>query len=207
MNKKCYIISAGDCTGINILKEENDIIIAVDGGLMYLEDAGIEPDIILGDFDSLGYTPNGQCVIEHLPEKDDTDTMLAIKLGVEKGYKEFVLYGVLGKRLDHTIANLMIVNYLSDNGCKCTIVDEGVIIRNVFDGKLVLESKESGVFSVFTLKDKAEGISIRGAKYEVENVAFTNSIPLGISNEFVGSEVVIEVKDGQLIVMENQKDY
>ena len=204
MNNICYVVSAGDCAGINILKKENDIIIAVDKGLSYLLDADIKPDIILGDFDSLGYVPTGDNVIEHVPEKDDTDTMLAVKLGIEKGYKEFVIYGALGGRMDHSIANLLVVNYLSDNKCKCTVVDEAVTIRNVFDGKIVLEGKDSGVFSVFTLKNEAKGVSISGAKYEVSDCVFTNSIPLGVSNEFVGKDVVIEVEDGQLIVMENK---
>jgi len=218
VNNICYIVSAGDCTGINILKEENDIVIAADGGLKYLEKAGVTPDVILGDFDSLGFKPEGANVISYCPEKDDTDTMLAVKLGIEKGFKEFIIYGALGGRLDHTIANLTIINYLSDQGCKCTVIDEHVIIRNVFSqnelcenmtggkmiaGKLTLDKKDAGTFSIFSLKDVAKGVSIVGAKYEVENITFTNNIPLGVSNEFVGKEVVVEVADGQLIVMEN----
>ncbi len=205
MNNICYIVSAGDCTGINILKEKNDLVIAVDGGYRYLEKAGITPDVAMGDFDSLGFVPNGENVIVHSPMKDDTDTMLAIKYGIEKGYKEFVIFGALGGRLDHTIANLMVVSYLSAHNCKCTIIDDNVIIRNVFNGELILEKKESGVFSVFSLQDEAVGVTIKGAKYEADNVIMTNDFPVGISNEFIGAEVHIRVDKGQLIVIENLK--
>ncbi|MCR5836688.1 MAG: thiamine diphosphokinase [Lachnospiraceae bacterium] len=205
MNNKCYIVSAGDCAGINILKEKNDIVIAVDGGYRYLEKAGITPDVAMGDFDSLGFIPNGDNVLVHSPMKDDTDTMLAIKYGIEKGYREFVILGALGGRLDHTIANLMTVSYLSAHKCKCTIIDDSVIIRNVFDGEIILKQKEKGVFSVLALKDQAVGVTIKGAKYDADNVTMTNDMPLGISNEFVGKEVHISVDKGQLIVIENLK--
>ena len=88
MNKKCYIVGAGDNSGTNFSKEKDEYVIAADGGLATLEKLGIQPDFILGDFDSLGYVPDGKNIEVHKVEKDDTDMMLSVERAVESGYNE-----------------------------------------------------------------------------------------------------------------------
>lgn len=200
MNKICYIISAGECAGIVFKKEKEDYIIAVDGGYQYAKNNGIMPDMVLGDFDSLGFVPDEENVIVHKPEKDDTDTMLAVLEGIKLGYREFKLYGALGGRLDHTLANLQVLMYLSKRGLKGSIISDDVTVLAVTNDMLTLPAKEKGIFSVFTLDEKAKGVTIRYAKYEISEAVLSNDRALGISNEFVGKDVEISVINGTLLI-------
>ena len=123
MNKKCYIVGAGDNSGTNFTKKDNEFVIAVDGGLQILQYINIIPDIIMGDFDSLGYVPVGENVIRHEIKKDDTDTMLAVKYAIENGYNDIEIYGGTGGRIDHTIANFQTMLYASQKGANIKMID------------------------------------------------------------------------------------
>ena len=105
MEPICYIVGACPPGALCLAPGRPSLVIAADQGLRHLEAAGIAPDLIVGDFDSLGTVPQGANVIRHPVEKDDTDMMLAVKTGLERGCRTFVLYGGLGGRLDHTYAN------------------------------------------------------------------------------------------------------
>lgn len=134
----CIIIGAGDFTPIDIDVREEDLCIAVDGGYLYCRMLGITPDLIVGDMDStdaqikeeiLGIkktSPDRVMVLS--TEKDDTDTLAAIRLGLEKGYKLFRLYGAMGGRIEHTIANIQCLRYLKNNGAKAYIMDANVMM-------------------------------------------------------------------------------
>ena len=116
----CYIFGAGDFTPCTIDLTSKDLVIAADGGYDYLIRLGLRADVVLGDFDSVT-SPDlwDDAICEKLtypPEKDDTDMMLAIKLGLSRGYREFAIYGGLGGRLDHTIANIQSLTYLAGEG-------------------------------------------------------------------------------------------
>lgn len=204
MKKICYLISAGEYTGINIIKKEEDYVIAVDGGYGYAMREGICPDMILGDFDSLGFVPEEENIIIHNREKDDTDTMLAIQEGIKLGYKEFVIYCGLGGRLDHSMANIQTLIYLSKRNMQGKIVGDDVVITAITNGSIELQKRKNGFFSVFTFDEKAKGVSIKNAKYELDNAELYNDVPLGISNEFIGKTVEISVKEGTLVIFENK---
>ena len=118
----CYIIGAGECAPMDFDPGETDLLIAADGGYRAVCDAGMRPDLIVGDFDSLGGVPTDAPVIRCPVEKDDTDTMIAIKEGLARGYQRFQIYGGLGGRLDHTIANLHALAYLADHGARGRLV-------------------------------------------------------------------------------------
>ena len=115
---------SGEFHPMNIDRKPQDFVIAVDGGLRYLMECGIEPDFLMGDFDSLGedfadivakYRGMGEEHFLQLPVvKDDTDTMAAARLGIQRGYKEFLMYGAMGGRLDHTIANIQTMVWLKN---------------------------------------------------------------------------------------------
>lgn len=201
MKKICYIISAGDCAGINITKNNEDYVIAADGGYKYAKKAGIIPNMVVGDFDSLGYVPNEENVIVHSPMKDDTDTMLAVKEGMKRGYRHFEIYGALGGRIDHTIANIQTLIYIKKRNGNARIIGDNNIFTVISDEKIVLPKRDNGMFSVFSMSDTSKNVSIKNAKYNVENVQLHNDFPLGVSNEFDGMPVEISVTDGTLLII------
>ena len=197
---RCVIFCAGGFEKLARPIQKDDYILAADGGLAHLQKLGIEPNGILGDFDSLGYVPQNSQVFP--VEKDDTDSMLAVRKGLELGYKEFILYGALdGPRLDHTIANLQTLLFLESQGAKGTLVGLRYLITTVKNGVLKLPLAQEGIVSVFCLGEKARGVTIRGLKYGLENGQLDSSFPLGVSNHFVGKESSVAVEEGTLIVM------
>lgn len=197
---RCVIFCAGGFEKLARPIQKDDYILAADGGLAHLQKLGLTPDGIIGDFDSLGYVPQNSQVFP--VEKDDTDSMLAVRKGLELGYKEFILYGALdGPRLDHTIANLQTLLFLESQGAKGTLVGLKYLITTVKNGVLKLPLAESGIVSVFCLGEKARGVTIRGLKYGLENGQLDSSFPLGVSNHFMGKESSVAVEEGTLIVM------
>ena len=148
--KTCLIFCAAefDTPAEQICKE--DYIIAADGGLRHTEKWNLKPDDVLGDFDSLGYTPSGANVFP--VEKDDTDTMLAVRRGLSLGYDRFLLYGsVDGPRLDHTVANFQTLQYLADHGARGYLIGRDVIITVIKNSSLAFPAGKSGTVSVFCL--------------------------------------------------------
>ena len=197
---RCVIFCAGGFEKLAAPIEKDDYILAADGGFAHLQKLGLAPNGIIGDFDSLGYVPENAQVFP--VEKDDTDAMLAVRKGLQLGYREFILYGALdGPRLDHTIANLQTLLFLESQGAKGTLVGLRYLITTVKNGVLKLPLAESGIVSVFCLGEKARGVTIRGLKYGLENGQLDSSFPLGVSNHFVGKESSVAVEEGTLIVM------
>lgn len=197
----CYIVGAGEDYGLDFTPDAEDLVIAADGGLRYLEKAGIPADRVVGDFDTLGYRPDHPDVVELCPEKDDTDTNVCIKEGLAAGYDTFALYGCAGGRIEHTIANLQLMTALAKKGCRVTLHGNGCVLTALACGTLKLPAREKGFVSVFSMTDRSEEVTIRGLKYEVENAVLENTFPLGVSNEFTGKEASVSVKNGVLIVV------
>lgn len=198
----CFIFGAGPFYGLDASPRPGDLILAADGGYRHCLSAGIRPHLLLGDFDSLELSPP-QDIPQQVfpPEKDDTDTMLAIKLGLERGFRFFHLYGGTGGRLDHTLANLQALAYLAKAGAQGQLHDEGFLFTAIQGpDSLHLPAQASGLFSVFCLGADAEGVWIRGGKYQAEDVRLSATFPLGVSNQFQGEDVEISVKAGCLLV-------
>ena len=202
---KCIIFCAAEFDELLCPLGTEDFVLAADGGLAHVQKLGIEPNEILGDFDSLGYTPNDARVFP--VEKDDTDAMLAVRRGLQLGYREFILYGSLdGPRLDHTVANFQTLQFLCDNGAFGYLVGRDYIITVVKNGSIRFSGEAAGTVSVFCLGRDAEGVSIRGLYYPLENGTLTAGFPLGVSNHFVGAEGEISVKNGSLLVLWDRKN-
>lgn len=197
----CYIIGACAPGDIAVRDRESALVIAADGGLRYLEEQGIAPDLIVGDFDSLGSVPEGENIIRHPVEKDDTDTMLAVKLGLERGCGVFVLYGCLGGRIDHTFANLQTLLFLAQRGARGYLAGDGWVSCAIRNSELEFPEEHSGTVSVFCPDGTAEGVTLEGLYYPLENAALKSSFPLGVSNHFTGKRARISVSNGSLIVM------
>lgn len=194
----CVIFCAA---GFDRLAEEiqdGDLVIAADGGLKHTEKLGLTPDVILGDFDSLGFMPEGAEVFP--VEKDDTDAMLAVRCGLDRGCRRFVLYGGLdGDRLDHTLANFQTLQYLADRGADGYLVGEKYLVTVVKNGSLSFPAEAKGVLSVFCLGADAAGVTLSGLKYPLEDGTLSSGFPLGVSNHFIGKKSSISVKNGSLL--------
>lgn len=210
----CIIIGAGDLTVGSIpYNPEKDFVIAADGGLMYCGVLEIEPDLILGDFDSVDdeYAEAVRAISNAAPEKvlklpvekDDTDMLAAVKYGLELGYRSFRLYGANGGRLEHTIANIQVLNYLKEQEAVGYIMDGTGMILLVRNESISFRDTMDGYVNIFSLNEKAHGVTIRGLKYELQDTTLTNAMPLGISNEFIGKQSEISVKDGTLLIIVN----
>ena len=197
---KCIIFCAAGFDGLAQPIANDDFVIAADGGLAHTRQLGITPNEILGDFDSLGFTPEGANVFP--VEKDDTDAMLAVRRGLTLGYREFVLYGSLdGPRLDHTVANFQTLQFLADNHAAGYLVGSTYLVTVVKDGSLFFPAGMEGTVSVFCLGKDAEGVTLEGLYYPLEKGALTAGFPLGVSNHFTGKQAAITVENGSLLVL------
>lgn len=202
--KKCVIFCAGELDA-PVQLPEGALIIAADGGLKHTDDLGIRPDIILGDFDSLGYTPSGAEVFP--VEKDDSDSMLAARRGLAEGCNEFYFYGALaGKRLDHTIANFQTLQFLADRGAVGYLMGEDVIATVIKDGLLAFPETATGILSLFCMGKDARGVTLTGLKYELTDGTLTAGHPLGLSNAFMGKKATVWVQDGSLLALWEAKN-
>ena len=196
----CVIFCAAEFDALARPLAENDFVIAADGGLRHTEKLGIVPQEILGDFDSLGYTPTGANVFP--VEKDDTDAMLAVRRGLELGYREFVLYGsVDGSRLDHTVANFQTLQFLADRGAAGYLVGRDFLITVVKEGAIAFPAGCRGTLSVFCLGSDASDVTLEGLYYPLKNGTLTAGFPLGVSNHFTGDPARISVARGSLLVL------
>ncbi len=199
--KTCYIVGAGENYGLDFTRKEDDFVIAADGGLIYLQEKHITPDLIIGDFDSMTETPVLTDFIKLSVNKDDTDTLAAVRQGIKLGYNTFKIYCGTGGRIDHTMANIQTLAFLSDRNKRGYLIDKNCIITAITNDKITFEKSESGYISVFSLTDKSDGVCISGLKFKLENATLTNTFPIGVSNEFIGKESCISVKSGTLIVV------
>lgn len=202
---KFIIFCAAEFDRLAQLIEPDDFILAADGGLRHTEKLNITPDGVLGDFDSLGFVPQGAQVFP--VEKDDTDAMLAVRKGLELGYREFVLYGSLdGPRLDHTIANFQTMQYLADHGATGYLVGLNYIVTVVNDEMIFFPKEAEGIVSLFCLGPDAGGVTLKGLQYPLDNGTLTSGFPLGVSNHFIGECAQIAVKKGCLLAMWDRKN-
>lgn len=203
--KKCIIFCAGEFRELNFPVGSDDLVIAADGGLVHTESIGLLPDIILGDFDSLGYVPEGAEV--YPVEKDDTDAMLAIKKGLELGCDRFYIYGALdGKWVDHTMANFQALQYLAERGIRGWLIGRRQIATAIHNDKIVFPPFCCQELSVFCIGSDAKGVSIKGMQYEMEDGVLTSAFPLGARNHFIQKKATVEVKDGTLLLIWRRKN-
>ena len=198
--KECTIFCAGGFSGLIQPIAPGSTVIAADGGLRHTQALGLRPDIILGDFDSLGHIPDGAQVFP--VEKDDTDSMLAIKQGLSMGCRRFTLYGALdGHRVDHTMANFQALHYLCDRGAKGYLIGKNQIVCALQDGAMEFPAHFTGYLSVFCLGADAKGVTLRGVKYQTDRATLTAGFPLGVSNQFTGQAATVSVEKGTLLLI------
>lgn len=200
-NGICYVVGAGENYGLDFQPATGDLVIAADAGLCYLEEQGIRADFVIGDFDTLKCVPEHPNTIGLSEEKDDTDTLAAVREGIRAGYTCFHIYCGTGGRIDHTMANLQVLAYLSANNMRGFLFDNDTVITAVTNSRLCFGKIQCGYVSVFSCSAKAEGVTLCGLKYELNNAVLTNTFPIGVSNEFIGRESSISVSDGTLLIV------
>lgn len=204
--KRCYIVGAGEDCGLDFTPQTGDLVIAADGGYTALCQAGMDPDLVIGDFDSLGKAPAERAVIQLPTVKDVTDTWAAIQLGKERGCREFWLYGCTGGRFEHTLANVQTLAALAGEGLRGWLVSRDQLVTAISDTTLEFGPEHRGFLSVFSHTDRCTGVCLRGLKYELEQAELQNRFPLGVSNEFLGQPASVTVGQGvAIVVLERNK--
>ena len=202
--KPCIIFCAAGFDGLLAPIPENALTIAADGGLRHTQALGLNPDVILGDFDSLGYVPEDSRVFP--VEKDDTDAMLAVRLGLERGCDWFEFYGALdGPRLDHTIANFQTLAYLATHGARGVLIGRDYIATVLKGESIAFPAEAEGILSLFCLGASAR-VTIEELHYPLENGTLTPDFPLGVSNHFVGKPARITVHEGLVLALWDRKN-
>ena len=176
-------------------------VIAADQGYLHLREKEIVPDLVLGDFDSLGFVPDVPELLRYPVEKDDSDMMLALREGLRRGIRSFLLYGGIGGRLDHTIANIQSLGFLQGEGANGLLYGGGTAVALLKNGCMRFPAYAKGTISVFSFGEKAVGVSETGLYYKADHVEITNAFPIGLSNSFVGSESAVSVERGSLLIV------
>ena len=201
MKTSCMIISGGAFTPLP-QPDETTFVIACDRGYAYARRCGIRPDLLVSDFDSYDGPVDPEIPLQRFPsEKDDTDTMIAIRAALERGFREAVLYCALGGRLDHTLANLQSLAFALSHGLRLRIVSEDTEVMLLQDGTLSLPRREGFALSVFAFSERCRGVSLRGTKYTLTDAELENSFPLGVSNEWAAGTATVSVKGGTLLIV------
>ena len=217
MTQNCFIFGAGvydaaadgSLLPLPVFPAPGDLVIAADGGLSAVRRLGIKPKLIIGDFDSLGHVPEAACGEEllQLPvEKDDTDMRAAMREGMSRGCSVFHLYGGMGGRIDHTLANIQCLAWLAANGCRGYLFGGGNALTAIRNERFAIPkglpfSLRRGTLSLFAQGGDAHGVTVAGLAYTLQNAVLYRDIPLGVSNEYRGGNAEITVADGTLLAV------
>ena len=210
--KRCVIVTAGPMGPYDLIKpglRPDDFFVCADGGTRHAEALGITPNAAVGDFDSFP-PPQGEGidVRRFKKEKDETDTILAVQYGLERGFHDFLILGGLRGRIDHTVANFCALKYLSVRGCSGYIADgdnEVYLLSAASAGtrgvSMTLKRRVGYYVSAFPLGGKASGVTERGLKYSLTDAELDNTFPVGVSNEFRDEAAVVSVREGDLLII------
>lgn len=209
LNKKgCLIFSGGDFDKETFkMPSGTECILCADGGYYAAESLGLTPDGIIGDFDTFPYPEDDTNLkmIRYPAEKDDTDTMLAVKYALDSGYSRINIYGAMGKRFDHTMANLQTLCFIKSRGGSGHIYARDNEIT-VLSGETAFFTRREGWYlSVFSLSDRCTGVDEIGVKYPLKDAMLINTVPMGISNEIQEEVCEIRVDRGLLGVILSKK--
>ena len=200
--KRCFIFSAGTFYGLRERPAPGDFVIAADAGYRTCQAEGIVPTLLLGDFDSMDQPTDFENVHRSPVEKDDTDTMLAVKTALDQGCDTIYIYGGTGgKRLDHTLANLQTLLYLRRRGARGYLYDDDFVWTAIQDESFtVKKTVEWGLFSAFCMGEDASGIDETGFQYGLRDAVLSSANPMGVSNHFMAEQGTIAVRKGALVI-------
>lgn len=202
--KRCVIVGGADINNYEYIRSclrKDDFTVFCDSGLKHMEALQVTPGLIVGDFDS-HENPHLDVETVVLPcEKDDTDTVYAVKEAVKRGYEAFLLIGVIGARLDHTLGNVSILLYLDSLGMSGTIIDDYSEMEIVSSGPVSIDDSFA-YFSLLNISGTAKGVTVENAKYPLQNAQITCEYQYGVSNEVLpGCTAKVSVRDGKLLLI------
>ena len=205
--KRCVIVGGAGINNYDYIRSRlyvNDYIVFCDSGLRHLEPLQVKPSLIVGDFDSHD-NPHLDVETIVLPcEKDDTDTVFAVKEAIKRGFDDFLLIGVVGARLDHTLGNVSILLYLDSIGKKGIIIDDYSEMEIVSNEPAYIEDSYA-FFSLLNVTGTAKGITIENAKYLLNNAEITCEYQYGVSNEVLpGKTAKVTVLEGKLLLIKDR---
>jgi thiamine pyrophosphokinase len=196
----CYIVGAGNNDDTAFRPEKGDYVIAADAGLAHLEKISVKADLVVGDFDSLGKAPDHPNVISSPAEKDERISSLpSVRALIEDtGHS---LYSVHGRKVRPHFSCVQTLSYLTEHGAAGYMLGMGMVITAVKNGKLKPAKENRGIVSVFSNATASRGVDLTGLKYRLVDATVTSFMPIGVSNEFTGSDCAVSVREGTLIVM------
>ncbi|MFA7467102.1 MAG: thiamine diphosphokinase [Desulfotomaculaceae bacterium] len=208
---RCVIITGGTVENLQWLSEfidAKDRVICVDGGARYAAALELIPDIIIGDMDSLDHKELdrlvglGAAVREYPPDKDDTDTALAMAEALSGSPEEIIIVGALGTRFDHSLANVHLLCVALDRGVKARIINEYNEISLVSPhASALLDGRPGDLFSLLPLTEQVTGVNVKGVRWPLENATFRIGNPYGVSNRLAEGKVDISVSSGLLLLI------
>ena len=202
---RCVIISGSPDTNVEEIKSlctSDDFIVCADSGYSFAKKAGLTPNLIIGDFDSLKEElPQNTEVVKLNTHKDDTDTEHCVMECIRRGYKDFLLLGSMGGRTDHTFANIATLAFLSEYNYNGIARNNGEEIRILKEGSYEMNNKKGLIFSVFPYGCESVNVTYKGAEYMLNNKTLTYNVSRGISNVFVDDEAEITINRGRAILL------
>ncbi len=209
MAKRVVIVAGGWIRKPFVLKgiiKEDDFVIAADGGLVHLEKGGFEPNLLVGDLDSLEDKKRAKAeekgirILAHSSEKDDTDTELAIQHALTINPEEIIVVAGIGDRLDHTLSNVGLLLYGLRQRVSMRLTD-GIQDAFLTDDRVEVVGKKGDVVSLLPWTEKVDGITTEGLKYPLVDGSLVWGHSLGISNELTATKATIEISSGILLVI------
>lgn len=181
----------------------DDIVVCADSGLEYARRCGVAPSVLIGDFDSYrDRLPEGCEILRLPPEKDDTDTMFAVRTGLARGYRDFLICGGFGGRSDHFAGAIQTLNFLVSAGASAALSD-GYQYAEILQGPCCREYRLSPqkYFSVLALSPKARGVTLSGMKYPLFDAELSYDFPLGVSNELSEPTGTVSLQEGRILIL------
>ncbi len=209
MARRCVIITAYLKRALKELytPRKDDLVLCADGGYTHAVRAGIVPDRVIGDLDSLSGIVPPEAILERVPvEKDDTDTMLCVRYAHSLGCKECLILGGIGGRLDHTLANLQTLAFANSHGMHATLAGDEDRVLLLQDGSLTLKREENCTLSLLSFSERCVGVTTSGVKYPLNNATITYNNPMAVSNSFTEEEAHIAVREGMMLVVLSRMD-
>lgn len=201
---RCVIIGGADINNYNEVQKhikDDDFCIFCDSGLSHISGLKREPDLIIGDFDSHEKPVTDTETIILPREKDDTDTVYAVKEAIKRGYDDFLLIGVIGNRLDHSLVNVSVLNYLYENGKKGKIVDDYSEMEIVAEETAEI-TDDFSYFSLINMFGESKGVTIKNAKFPLKDGIITSEYQYATSNEVLKGHIAeISVNKGKLLLI------
>lgn len=206
MRKNCLIF-AGGCPENQLplgVRTDNAYIIAADIGYENCIKLGLVPDLVIGDFDSLGYLPDARELMTFAPEKDDTDLMLAVREALKRGYDDISILGAYGGRFDHMFANVQTLAFITSHNARGRLISADECTQLLAPGEYRFERAEGFSLSLFAYSPAVKGLTLKGTEYTLQNGCLQNSFPLGVSNSIKDGSAEISFTDGLLLVVQSR---